>query len=257
MSIKQIWNVMKLNLRLQLSDPTIKLIMICVPLIMVPFMRPAAKMQLIVQGYMHANGAEQVVPGLAIMFSFLSVQVIVQMFYHESDWNTWDRQQVSATTVNEIIFGKVAVAYLIQVFQLAIVILLSQWLFNFKINGSWPAFIAIIMSFAATLTFFGVLIVSLTNSEEVALSLSNLLGMLMSGLGGSLSPTSTFPHWAKQLAKFDPAYWAMTGIKKISLDAGTMANIHKNLLILWIITGIFCIVAIIGFHFKPLKEGNN
>lgn len=256
MKIKQIFAVVKLNSRLQLANPTVQFIMILVPLIMAPFMLPTAKTQLISEGYSHANGAEQVIPGLAILFSFFSIQLIIQMFFDEANWNTWNRQQISATSMTEIITGKVFVAYLIQVLQLAAVLLLSTLLFKFRINGSWLAFIIVVMSFAATLTFFGILLVSWTKSASIALSLSNLLGILMAGLDGSLSPVSTFPHWAKVLARIDPAYWALSAMKKISLNSGNFSTINHCLVPLWSITATFCIISLIGFYHRPLKEGN-
>ncbi|EJE99363.1 ABC transporter permease [Liquorilactobacillus mali] len=257
MNIKQIFAVIKLNSRLQLADPTVQFIMILVPLIMAPFMLPSAKTQLIAEGYIHANGAEQVIPGLAILFSFFSIQLIIQMFFDETIWNTWDRQQISATSITEIITGKAVVAYSIQVVQLSTVILISGLLFKFHINGSWFAFITIVISFAATLTFFGIMLVSWSKSSAIALSLSNLLGILMAGLGGSLSPVNSFPHWARILAKIDPAYWGLLAIKKISLDHGNFNTVSQSLSILWIMTIIFCLLSLFGFHFRPLKEGNN
>ncbi|WP_056991578.1 ABC transporter permease [Liquorilactobacillus mali] len=257
MNIKQTFAVIKLNSRLQFADPTVQFIMILVPLIMAPFMLPSAKTQLIADGYIHANGAEQVVPGLAILFSFFSIQLIIQMFFDETTWNTWNRQQISATSLTEIITGKAVVAYLIQIVQLSTVILISSLIFKFHINGNWYAFITTVVSFAATLTFFGIMLVSWSKSSAIALSLSNLLGILMAGLGGSLSPVNSFPHWARILAKIDPAYWGLLAIKKISLDHGNFNTISQNLIILWIMTIIFCLLSLFGFHSRPLKEGNN
>ncbi|KRL12417.1 ABC transporter permease [Schleiferilactobacillus perolens] len=257
MKIKQILSVVKLNGRLQLAEPTVKIILMLIPLIMTPFMLPAAKIQLVAQGYTHANGSEQVIPGLAVLLSFFSIQLIIQMFFDETTWNTWDRQQVSATSLGEIITGKVLIAYLIQFVQISVVLLLSVWLFHFHLNGSWPAFIVVIMAFSAALTFFGTLLVSWTHSANIAISLSNLLGMLMAGLGGSLSPTSTFPHWAKVLAKIDPAYWALSAIKKISLDHAGLTTINQSLVVLLIMACIFGTFSLIGFNYRPLKEGNN
>ncbi|KRL01150.1 ABC transporter permease [Liquorilactobacillus capillatus] len=257
MKINQILAVIKLNSRLQLADPTVQFIMVLVPLVMAPFMLPAAKIQLVTEGYLHANGSEQVIPGLAILFSFFSLQLIIQMFFDESNWNTWDRQQVSATSLPEIIFGKIFVSYLVQLFQLVTVVVLSIVLFKFYINGSWVAFIAIIFSFAATLTFFGTLLISWTKSAVMALSLSNLLGILMAGLGGSLSPIDSFPHWAKLIAKVDPAYWALTAIKDISLNHGNLHSVYHSLLALWCMAIILCVLSLIGFYYRPLKEGNN
>ncbi|ERL65975.1 ABC transporter permease [Schleiferilactobacillus shenzhenensis] len=257
MSIKQVYAVAKLNTRLQLGDPTVPLILMLVPLVMAPFMLPAAKIQLLAQGYVHVNGSEQVIPGLAVLFSFFSIQLIIQMFFDETTWNTWNRLQVSATSLGDIILGKVVIAYLIQVIQLTVVLLASTWLFRFRITGSWWAFVLVVLTFAAVLTLFGTLLVSWTPSANVAISLSNLLGILMAGLGGSLSPTSTFPAWAKHLARLDPAYWGLSAMHRISLGAAGVSDVRNDLLVLLLIAAAFGILSLAGFRYRPLKEGDD
>ncbi|MBA1393087.1 ABC transporter permease [Lactobacillus sp. XV13L] len=257
MQIKQIISVVKLNGRLQLAEPIVQIIMILVPLIMAPFMIPGAKTQLFAQGYLHANGSEQVVPGLAVLFSFLSVQFVIQMFFDETTWNTWDRLQVSATSLTDIIIGKAIVAYFVQLVQLTAVLLISSWVFNFHPNGSLSALIAIILSFALTLTFMGIALTSWVKSANIALSLSNLLGILMAGWAGSLSPISSFPHWACTLAKVDPAYWALAAFKKTVLNHGNFNSISNNLVVIWCCTLLFCFLAFTGFHHHSLNKGNN
>ncbi|MCC7666258.1 ABC transporter permease [Liquorilactobacillus satsumensis] len=257
MKFRQISAVTRLNMHLQLAEPSVQIIMILIPIVMAPFMLPAAKAQLLVQGYHAANGSEQVVPGLAVLFSFFSVQLIIQNFFNEATYNTWDRLQVSITSLPEIITGKAIIAYIIQLLQLIAVVLLSSVLFNFSPNGSWLALAVTLIIFSACLTFFGILLVSWTDSASFALMLSNFLGVLMAGLGGSLSPTNSFPDWAQKLAWFDPAYWALSAIKKISLDHGNLSMIKTNLIILIIITSLFVLLALLGFKLKPLKAGDH
>ena len=113
-TLKKFAAVVRLNIRLQLMDPTPTLILSIFPLVMIPFMEPAFKSMLLADGYTNVTGVEQAIPGMAIFFSFLSVQTIIQSFFREYAWGMWPRLEASSTPQGAILAGKAFVAYLIQ-----------------------------------------------------------------------------------------------------------------------------------------------
>ena len=78
--LKQLGAMTRLNIRLQLTDPAPTLILTVIPLVLIPFMMPAFKSMLLADGYTGVTGAEQAVPSIAILFSFLAVQNIIGSF---------------------------------------------------------------------------------------------------------------------------------------------------------------------------------
>ena len=84
--LKQLGAMTRLNIRLQLTDPAPTLILTVIPLVLIPFMMPAFKSMLLADGYMGVTGAEQAVPSIAILFSFLAVQNIIGSFFNERSW---------------------------------------------------------------------------------------------------------------------------------------------------------------------------
>ena len=69
-TLKKSAAVVRLNIRLQLMDPTPTLILSIFPLVMIPFMEPAFKSMLLADSYTNVTGIEQTIPGMAIFFSF-------------------------------------------------------------------------------------------------------------------------------------------------------------------------------------------
>lgn len=237
--------MLKLNFLLQLRNPTIIILMTLSPLILMPFLKPTYKSMLILQGYTHASGAEQVVPGLALLFSFLATQVIVQAFYDEHIWGTWTRLRSTAASLSTILLGKTFVAFIIQSIQLIIVLSLGSLLYNYRPNGSWLALLLAIFLFCAVLTALSVCLSLWIKSEKSALSIGNLIGMVMSGIGGALGSTSDFPSWAQNIAKVSPVYWAMNAIHSISLDSAHLHDIRKPLAILFLFLLVFIALSIV------------
>lgn len=114
MQLKRFVAVVRLNLLLQMKNPTNTLILTAVPFIVIPFMEPAFKSMLIADGYADVSGVEQAVPSMAVLFSFLAVQTVIQSFFHEHAWGTWPRLEMSATSPGALLAGKAAVAYFMQ-----------------------------------------------------------------------------------------------------------------------------------------------
>ena len=208
--LKQLGAMTRLNIRLQLTDPAPTLILTVIPLVLIPFMMPAFKSMLLADGYTGVTGAEQAVPSIAILFSFLAVQNIISSFFNERSWGTWERLEASPTSRASILTGKALVAFLMQTVQITVVLAL------------------------------GVALALWSRSRDAALSLSNIIGMLAAGIGGSFSTVSSFPDWAQHAARLSPAYWAITAIHEVSLDGASLSDVGARIGVLW---GFFAVIA--------------
>lgn len=237
--------VVRLGALLQLRDAGLVVLMTLTPLVLMPFMIPACKTMLVSEGYAAATGAEQAVPGMATLFSFLSVQVIVQSFFREHTWGTWPRLRASAATAAEVVLGKVTVAYAVQAVQLLVVLALGSVLFGYRPTGSLTAIVAVALLFAAVLAAFGVALSLWARSEGTALSVANLVGMLAAGLGGTLCTVTSFPDWAQPLAKLSPAYWALDAVRAVSLDGAGLADIASQLGALSVFLAVLAALAMV------------
>ena len=223
--LKKLSAVIRLNIRLQLTDPASTLILTAIPLIFIPFMSPAFKSMLVADGYADATGVEQAVPSMAVLFSFLSVQIIINSFINERMWGTWPRLAASATPRGVVLTGKALVAYLLQFVQVLAVLVLGALAFGYRPKGSVIALLLAVLAFSAVLAALGVAIALWAPSHDLALSLSNIIGMLAAGIGGAFCTVSSLPDWAQRAARFSPAYWAIDAIHSVSLDGAGVAGV--------------------------------
>ena len=240
--LKQLWAMTRWNIRLQLTDPAPTLILTVIPLVLIPFMMPAFKSMLLADGYTGATGAEQAVPSMAILFSFLAVQNIIGSFFNEHSWGTWERLEASPT-------GKALVAYIMQTVQITVVLVLGATIFGYRPKGSLLALMAVLLSFSAVLSALGVAIALWSHSRDAALSMSNIVGMLAAGIGGAFCTVSSFPDWAQHAARLSPAYWANAAINKVSLDGLGIADIAPQIGALLGFFAAFAALALIKFRY--------
>ena len=216
--LKQLWAMTRLNIRLQLTDPAPTLILTVIPLVLIPFMMPAFKSMLLADGYTGATGAEQAVPSMAILFSFLAVQNIIGSFFNEHSWGTWERLEASPTSRASILTGKALVAYIMQTVQITVVLVLGAASFGYRPKGS-------------------------------LIAMSNIVGMLAAGIGGAFCTVSSFPDWAQHAARLSPAYWANAAINKVSLDGLGFADIAPQIGALLGFFATFAALALIKFRY--------
>jgi len=241
--------------RLLLSDPAPTIVMIAMPLLLAPFLVPAAKAQLQLAGYSHANGSEQIIPGVAVMFAFLTTQLVSMLFFREHSWGTWDRLRASSAGTADIVLGKVVPLYVTQLMQISVLLFAGRWLFGFRPNGSITALVIVVTVLSAVLVAFGVMLVAVFSTMDLAMVIGNLGGMVMAGLGGALAPVTSLPTWAQNLAHVSPAYWALDAMHRITLDHGDLADVTPSLAVLLLFGVGFSLVAAWRFQPSAVKNG--
>ena len=98
MSRRRLGTILAHEWRLIARDPLPVMVLIVFPIITMAFVKPAFRAALQQTGYPHANGAEQVVPGQAVMNAFFIVSLTTFAFFSEYAFKTWDRVRSSPAT---------------------------------------------------------------------------------------------------------------------------------------------------------------
>ncbi len=235
--------------RLLLADPAPIIVTVLMPLLLTAFLMPSARAQLRLSGYPTASGGAQLVPGMAVLFAFLGTTMVGTLFFREHAWGTWDRLRASPASTADIVLGKVAPLYLVQLVQLVVLFGAGRLLFGYRPTGSLLALAVVLVTFVAALSAFGVLLVALFATMDQALVIGNLGGMVMAGLGGALAPASTLPGWAQAVAHLTPAYWALRALHDVTLDGAGVRQVAVPTLILLGFALVFAAVA--AWRFRP------
>jgi ABC-2 type transport system permease protein len=100
------------------------------------------------------------------------------------------------------------------------------------------------------------MIVAFCASMDLALAVSNLVGMLMAGLGGALGSVESFPDWARTISRISPAYWAMDAVRRISLQGAGIGAVGLQLAVLAGFGAAFLAVALARFRVDDSKTGD-
>jgi len=219
----RIWALVRHDLLILRNDPSILAILTLMPLVVVAFVKDLYRPWLLDAGVVHPTGAEQAVPGMAVMFSFFLMSTVGFTVFREHGWNTWARLRASPMSSGEIIAAKTITPAIESSLQLAVLFAGGYFLFGFRIQGSWMEIALMCAMLIVVLESLGLALMGLCTTVTQLTAVANLGTMLLAALGGAITPISTLPGWAAPLAPLSPMYWVMGGFRSIVVGDGTSA----------------------------------
>jgi ABC-2 type transport system permease protein len=235
-----------------LSDWTSLLTLILMPLVMMAFLKPIARLALTDQ-YRGANGAEFAVPGMTVLFAFFLVSFVGFLFFSEHRQNTWERLRASPARNSEIMLGKVLPAFGLCLFQQTVLFAIGFAAFGLRVRGSMLGLVVIVVAFAICLTAVGLLLAAVLKTEQQLNLIGNLGAMVLAGLSGALVPITVLPQWARTIAPVAPQYWAMRGFRSLILDGDGIDAAVVPVAVLLALAVVFGFAALLRFRFDEPK----
>lgn len=189
-------------------------------------------------------GLIQAVAGTAIMMLLFSVRSIGSGMLEEKENGVLKKLLQSPITPFEILFGKMLTAVIVAIFQLSVMFVFSWLAFGLDIFMNLPALIIMILTTAIACSAFGVLLASIVRSKKQADSLSTIIILFMSAIGGSMIPLYIMPAFMQDAAVISVNYWSIQGFYDIFWRETGVAGVTQNAIVLIAITtGVLAISA--------------
>lgn len=243
------------ELRLARGEPLSLMILVVFPVITIAFLKPAFRPALVANGFVHANGSEQVVPGQAAMAAFYLVALITFSFFAEHSWGTWDRLRASEASSFEIVLGKSLPRVVMGVVQLVVLMVAGVFVFDLHIRGNVLALGPPIVAFCVCLVLLGVCVTALCRTAQQANGFAFLGMVLFGAIGGAFVPLAVLPGWARAVAPSTPTYWAMRAMHSVVLDGRGLSATLRPTLMLLALSALFAAVALVRLRFEESKVG--
>lgn len=253
-ALGRIAGVARHDLRILRRDPAFLIIFTVMPLTYMAFTKGAvgAALAIAVPGA-DLNGAEQVVPGAAVLFSGFLVGNLGFAVFREHGWHTWDRLRASRLSTGELLVGKAVTPVLSLAIQLAVLLGGGALLFDLDVAGPWAAVLAVAAGLAVMEVSLGFALLAICSSVLQLNAATNVGAMVLGGLGGAVTPVESLPGWAQAVAPFTPTYWAMQGFTDVIVGGEDLGGVVVPLLVLAAFTVGFGLVAALRFRVDDAK----
>jgi ABC-2 type transport system permease protein len=198
------------------------------------------------------KGVYMFVPGLmALILMLISAMMTSVTITREKEFGTMELLLASPLKPREIILGKVT-PYIVLSFGNAVTILLLGYLvFGVPVEGNLGLLMLMSMLYITLALSLGVLISTISRTQQVAMMLS-MLGLMLPTilLSGFIFPIDNMPSILQWLSAIMPARWYIVIVKNIMLKGTGMAFIWQETLILMGMTAFFILAAVHRFKIR-------
>lgn len=245
----------KLQLRIIKNDPWFLVIMFGMPLVVMPLFKRTMRLSLLDSGFEGATGAEQVVPGQAILFGFFVGGSVGFALFREHGWQTWDRLRASAASSRALLGGFALPWTLIHVLYQSALFIAGGLALGLRFNGGSPiAWLLVVIGYAAVVVALVLLAASTFRTANQVSAFQNVGAMVFGGLGGALVPLEQLPGWAQAIAPITPSYWAMEGHRSVFLEQGSVVDVAVPVLVMLGGAAVIGFFASLRFRADETKE---
>jgi ABC-2 type transport system permease protein len=124
----------------------------------------------------------------------------------------WQRLRSAPLSRGEFMLARALATTIISLFQIAVIYLAALLLFKVRVEGSWPGFLAVVISFCLLNAAFGLMLATLGRSASTTRGLAMMATLLLVMIGGAWVPAFVFPRWLQSASRYVPTRWAVDGL---------------------------------------------
>ncbi len=194
-------------------------------------------------------GAEQIAPGMTLMFALLFGAQTGLAFLRERTAGTLARLFASPVSRTALILGKLLGNTFVLCAQLLVMVTFS----NLVLGVRWGNPVALILpgfAFAFAASGFGALCAAITRTASQFGAFSVLSVNVLSALGGLWWPLEVTPDWMQQLARFLPTYWGLHAMQDVILKQSSIIDLLPHTAILLGFAAIFIAIGSRAFKYE-------
>lgn len=186
------------------------------------------------------------VPGvMTVILMLVSAMMTSISITREKELGTMEILLVSPIRPFQVIIGKVFPYIFLSIINAIVILLLGFFVFKMPINGSLFLLLCESILFIISALSLGILISTISNSQQTAMMLS-LMGLMLPViiLSGFIFPINSMPLPMQVISNIIPAKWFIIILKAIMLKGVGIAYIWRETLILIGMTVFFIALSI-------------
>jgi ABC-2 type transport system permease protein len=194
-------------------------------------------------------GAEQIAPGMTLMFALLFGAQAGLAFLRERTSGTLARLFAAPVSRVGMVLGKLLGNTLVLCLQLLVMVTFS----NLVLGVRWGNPVALILpctAFAFASAAFGALCAAFTQTASQFGAFSVLSVNVLSALGGLWWPIEVTPEWMQRLAQFLPTYWGLHAMQDVILKQASVLELLPHTAVLFGFAAIFVAIGSRAFRYQ-------
>ncbi|OWK45696.1 ABC transporter permease [Fimbriiglobus ruber] len=166
------------------------------------------------------------------------------LLLRERQRSLWHRLRAAPVPLWAILLGKATSTASIAFLQVVVTFAFGYAVFGVTIGGSWIGFILLAVGVSLLSAATGLLVAAVGGTEARARSVSILVILGVSMLGGLWLPSFVLPGWARDLALSLPTTWAMRGLDGVTWQGRDLLSALPSVAVVLAFAAVFLAVAV-------------
>jgi ABC-2 type transport system permease protein len=198
---------------------------------------------------------ELAVPGMTVLFVFLTAQITAQSVFEEKKIGSFRRLLAAPISKFSLMSGKMLPNFVTVLLQVVVIFFAGVVIFpllgwdQLSLGDDPLALTLLILVTALCTTSLGALISAIAKTEAQIGGLSTVILWVMAFIGGTIVPFFLVNDTLATLGKVTPQYWAVTGFYDLLVRGQSMSDITDSLLALLLFSAVYFGIAIWRFDF--------
>ncbi|MFT0573959.1 ABC transporter permease [Bacteroides thetaiotaomicron] len=186
------------------------------------------------------------VPGIiGLILTLICTMMTAISLAKEKEFGTIDLMKLSPAKSYEMIIGKIVPYFIIGICNIVCILTIAYFLLEVPINSSLLSIMILNIIFIISTLSIGLLISSITQTQQAAMLISGIGLMLPTILlSGLIFPIENMPLLLKAISNLFPAKWFIASLKDVMIKGADLSMIGGNIAVLITMTTIFTIISI-------------
>lgn len=181
--------------------------------------------------------------GIGVMFLLFSCSAAGGSLIEEVESGTLERLLTSPLGMGRLLLGKWLFVALVGVLQVSLMFAWGALAFGLELVSHLPGFLLMTLVTAAAAAAFGIVLASACRSRAQLASISTIVILMMSALGGSMFPRFLMSDTMQRLGLLTFNGWALDGYVKVFWRDVPLVELWPQLLVLTLLTLAFLAAA--------------
>lgn len=184
----------------------------------------ALKTEALSAGQAGYNGYAHSFSGMGVQFVLmLGVELGVGLLMARRS-GMWQRLRAAPLSKGLLLGSHFLSIWIIASVVLLVVMAAGMALFGFRVQGSLPGFLLVVLGMGAFTAGFGLALAAMGGSPEATRGLAIMASLMLVMLGGAWVPSFVFPAWLQDLTLWVPLRWAVDGLDAMTWRGQDLAT---------------------------------
>ncbi len=167
------------------------------------------------------------------------------LFLRERQRGVWYRMRAAPVSIGSVLAAKALATALIALLQIMATFGFGYLVFGVQVTGSFIGFVLLALAACGLAAATGLLVAAIGGTEARARSVSILVILGVSMVGGLWLPAFLLPEWVRDVSLSLPTSWAMRGLGAVTWQGVGLWSVLPSILAVSAFAAVFLSVAAI------------